>query len=315
MVAGFLGTLIALERVVALRSFWAYAAPLLTALGALISATDLSEPVGPLLVALGSLGLVIIFAVFVRRQPTLFMITMALGALSWLIGSILWLTGWPIFRVVLWWGGFLILTIVGERLELSRLLNPPRHVQMALLAAVGILLAGLIVSAVDLRIGMRLAGLGMIALALWLGLYDIARRTVWQKGLPRFVALALLAGYIWLGASGLMGTLFGSVVAGFHYDALLHALFLGFVFSMIFGHAPIIFPAILGRPIHFKMSFYGHLVLLHLALLLRIVGDLVYWLPGWQWGGLLNVVAVLLFLVNTVRSLRPAKPEGVPTHA
>jgi len=315
MVSGFLGTLITLERAVALRSTWAYASPLLTGLGAVALIVGLPDLMGPLFLALGSFGLTAIFAVFVCRQPTLFMITMALGALSWLVGNALWLAGWPIFQVILWWAGFLILTIVGERLELSRLLSPPRHVQITFLTAVGLLLAGLIVSTVDLGIGVRLAGLGMIALALWLGRYDIARRTVRQEGLPRFVACALLAGYIWLGASGLMGALFGSVVAGFHYDALLHALFLGFVFSMIFGHAPIIFPAILGLAVHFKMGFYSHLLLLHLALLLRVVGDLVYWLPGWQWGGLLNVAALLLFLVNTARSLRSAKSEGTLTHA
>lgn len=53
--------------------------------------------------------------------------------------------------------------------------------------------------------------------------------------------------------------------------------------------------------------FYSHLVLLHLSLLLRVGGDLAIWLPARQWGGLLNVIALLLFLANTGRAiLRPA---------
>jgi hypothetical protein len=88
------------------------------------------------------------------------------------------------------------------------------------------------------------------------------------------------------------------------YDALLHAVFVGFVMSMIFGHAPIIFPAILGVPINFQPAFYIQLALLHLSLALRIVSDLAGWSAGRQWGGLLNEVAILLFLAMTVISVR-----------
>jgi hypothetical protein len=199
-----------------------------------------------------------------------------------------------------------VLTIVGERLELSRLLRLPQSVQMAFVAATGLFAAGLTVSLFDFDIGVRLAGLGMIALALWLGRYDIARRTVRQTGLTRFIAVCLLAGYVWLGVSGVLALLQGGAMAGPRYDAMLHALFLGFVFSMIFGHAPVIFPGVLGVRVPFQQSFYGHLALLHASLVLRLVGDLAGWLPARQWGGLLNVVALLLFLANTVRATRSA---------
>jgi hypothetical protein len=99
----------------------------------------------------------------------------------------------------------------------------------------------------------------MLALALWLLRYDIARYTVRKTGLTRFIAVCLLSGYIWLGLSGLLALRFGGVTAGFQYDALLHTLFVGFVISMIFGHAPIIFPAVLGKPAvspTFTVTFY-----------------------------------------------------------
>ena len=306
MISGFLGTVIALERAVALRHRWTYLVPALTGFGALLLIAGLSAPAGPLLITLGSLGLVTVFGVIIRRQTALFTITMGFGALTWLVGNLLWLAGWPIPRVVLWWAGFLVLTIVGERLELSRLLNPPRRVQTAFVAATGIFVAGLAVSLFDFDVGTRLAGLGMIALALWLGRYDIARRTVQKAGLTRFIAVCLLAGYVWLGVSGVLALLQGGAIDGPRYDAMLHALLLGFVFSMIFGHAPVIFPGVLGMPVPFRQSFYGHLTLLHASLVLRVVGDLAGWLPGRQWGGLLNVVALLLFLVNTVRAARSA---------
>ncbi len=80
---------------------------------------------------------------------------------------------------------------------------------------------------------------------------------------------------------------------------MLHMIFMGFVFSMIFGHAPIIVPALLGVQVPYTPLFYIHLSLLHLSLLLRMAGDLLLWLPGRRWGGMLNGVVVVLFLLVT----------------
>jgi hypothetical protein len=115
--------------------------------------------------------------------------------------------------------------------------------------------------------------------------------------------MCLFSGFIWLGISGVLQLYFGALYAGPFYDAVLHAIFVGFVISMIFGHAPIIFPAILGTPVNFYPAFYGHLLLLHLSLLLRITGDLTSQLAVRKWGGLLNEFAILLFLGATIYSI------------
>ena len=105
------------------------------------------------------------------------------------------------------------------------------------------------------------------------------------------------------------------------YDAELHAVFLGFVMAMIFGHAPIIFPAVLGRSLPFRRRFYVHLVLLHASLVIRVAGDLAGSTYASQCGGLFNTVAVVLFLANTVTalaggsSMRVARGPGTPTAA
>jgi hypothetical protein len=184
------------------------------------------------------------------------------------------------------------------------------NVQATFLLATGLFLVGLIVALFSFDPGVRLASAGMVGLALWLLRYDIARHTTRKTGLTRFTGVCLFSGYIWLGIGGILGLLFGGITAGLRYDAILHAIFVGFVISMIFGHAPIIFPAVLGKPMPFRPIFYSHLALLHFSLLLRVIGDLTVWLPGRQWGGLLNVVALLLFLANTVRAIRSgANPE------
>jgi len=311
MVSGFLGTLIGLERAVALDCGWTYIPPLFTGLGAIALVAGFEGFVGPILLTAGSSGLIVIFVSLFRLQPAIHTVIMGIGAFSWFIGNLIYLSGSPVFQAVSWWGGFLILTIAGERLELSRMLRPAGIARVLFLVVVSILFSGMVWTWFVFDAGIRLTGLGMILMALWLMRYDIARRTVRQTGLPRFIALCLLSGYIWLAVSGVMALFYGGAEAGPAYDAILHTLFLGFVFVMIFGHAPVIFPAVLGLPVRFSHRFYIHMILLHLTLFLRIVGDLFAWLPGREWGGLLNVLAILLFFVNTLLSTRSSNMEGL----
>ena len=303
MVSGFLGTLIGLERAVAIGKPWAYGVPVLSLLGALALILGLPKEAGALLMTLSGLILVVVFVSVYLHQPTLFTLTMGLGAMVWLAGNLLWLGKMPVDHLVLWWAGFLVLTIAGERLELARLGNLSGIAGKTFQAAIGLLLGGLAVTLFSFDSGVRLTGIGLIALSLWLLTYDIARRTVRQTGLTRFIAVSLLLGHLWLGAAGLIALSFGGVTGGFSYDALLHSIFLGFVFSMIFGHAPVIFPAILGIPLAYHPRFYAHLGLLHLTLLIRVGSDLTGWEPGRMWGGLFNVLVILLFLANTLYAI------------
>lgn len=310
MVAGVFGTVIALERAVAMRTnsqsplaYGAFIPPLFSAVGSVLLFTAAAE-IGKLLIVLSGLGLVIVYAVVIHRQPTIFTIVMGLGGYMLLIGNALWANDQPIYSMVYWWMGFLILTIVGERLELARVMRPSRLRQPTFYAAVAVFIAGVVITYIDGDMGARLAGVGELALAVWLLRYDIARFTIRQSGLPRFIAACLLIGYAWLGIGGLLSLYYGDVVAGFHYDAVLHAVLLGFVFSMIFGHAPIIIPAVMKLSVPFNSRFYLHLGVLHLGLVVRVISDIIGNWSGREWGGLINVIAVLLFLANTLIAVR-----------
>jgi hypothetical protein len=233
---------------------------------------------------------------------------MALGALLWAAGSALWWGGWPVYQVAPWWSGFLVLTIAGERLELARILALRRAALASFLASAGLFLAGLLVSLFDLAAGVRISGAGLLALAAWLGRFDIARRTVRHRGLPRYIAVCLLAGYAWLALAG-AGWLAagGGFAAGPIYDFMLHSLLLGFVMSMIFGHAPIIVPALLGVSVPYSPVFYLPLGALHASLMARLLGDLAA-LPALRlWGGLLNVAAILSFVAAVALAVRRAQ--------
>ena len=310
MVCGFLGTLISLERAVALGSAWGYAAPVLVAAGALT--IDLSiGPFGPLLITLGSVVLVAIFMRLVVRQPALFIWTMTAGAGAWLVGNTLWLDRMAIYRVVYWWMAFLVLTIAGERLELNRVLRPTTMTRAAFAGAIAVVLVGVGIGMRHPDVGIRVVGAGLIALTLWLVRYDVARHTVRQPGLTRYIAVGLLAGYVWLGCAGILAVATGVPPTSLMYDATLHVVFLGFVMSMVFAHAPVIVPAVLGRSLAFDRRFYAHLAVLHASVLVRVVGDLVESLGRWRyWGGMLNAVALLMFVLNVGRSLT-ASPAHV----
>lgn len=297
MISGFLGTLIALERVAALRRRWMFGAPLLSGLGWIASLALPGSLAGPLLITLGSLLATAILIVIVRLETKIYTVTMAIGMAGWLIGNLLWLTGTPIPLVVGWWAAFLVLTISGERLELNRVLRLRRVHYRLFSAAVGILLLGVALIVLLPEVGTRISGLGMLALAVWLVRFDIARRNLRHKApLTRFIAYCLFLGYFWLGLSGVLNLFYGMQYAGPVYDALLHTVFVGFVFSMIFGHAPIILPALTRINVPFRASFYLPLALLHGSLILRVAGDLAYWQPLRMWGGLLNETAILIFI-------------------
>ena len=320
MVSGFLGTLVSLERALALagvnRSRLPYAAPLLAALGSLALLLGLPEVFGRGLMALGSLALVDIFIAILRRQPNWPHAVMGAGALLWLIGNLLWLVGEPIYRAVPWWIAFLVLTVAGERLELARVLLLRRAAWVSFLACVALVLAGLLLTLVALAPGVRLSGLGLLALGAWLLRFDLARRTVRQTGLTRYIALCLLPGYGWLAFAGLSWVGWADLFsAGLVYDAMLHAVTLGFIFSMIFGHAPLILPAVTARALPYRPYFYSHVALLHAGLLLRVSGDLAAQPSLRLWGGLLSALAILLFLGNSLWSMRPAARPASPVPA
>jgi len=184
-------------------------------------------------------------------------------------------------------------------------LRPSRLQQILFGAIILIFLAGTITSLFNLQLGTRAVGISLVLIALWSTRNDIAWRNLKHKlPLTRYIAWCLALGFVWLGVGGAFGLIFGAQFAGPRYDALLHVVFVGFVISMIFGHAPIIFPAILGVPINFQPAFYVQLVLIHLSLALRVSADYASLHPLRMWGGLINEIAILLFMGMTVYSIR-----------
>lgn len=316
MALGFLGTVISLERAVALRRPWGFAAPAAAGAGGLALLAGLPGTAGWSLLCLASVVFLLIYAVVLRIAPALHVAVMAAGGLCWYLATVLWLGAWDVSRLVPWLAGFLIFTILGERLELARVALLTKASVRAF-AAGGVLLgAGLVLTVVSgntADIGVRLAGVGLVALALWGARYDIARRTVKIAGVTRFMAVCLLTGYAWLAAAGITWLTAGDLGRSIGtYDAALHAVFLGFVMSMIFGHAPVIVPAVLKVRLPFRWWFYAHVALLHAALIVRLVGgDAFGSRLAWQVGGAGTEIAILLFLGFSAAAVLRARRRPV----
>jgi hypothetical protein len=301
MICGFFGVVIALERAVAIGRLWAYAGPLAAGAGT-IAALSGAIAIAPWLHLAASVVLLAASLDVLRRQRALFTLTMVLGAACWTVGTALWAAGASVHEVVTWWLAFLILTIAGERLDLSRFLPPSPVAQQLFVLVIGVIAAGLIGS--SSAWGPVLFAAGLVGLAAWLLRQDIARRTVRQKGLTRFIAVCLLSGYGWLAAGGAIVLAAGTLAPGTpSYDAALHALGLGFVFSMVFGHAPIIFPAVLKVAVPYHPTFYVPLALLHASVALRLAGDTTGDFEFVRVGGLLGAVALAAFIVGTAAAV------------
>lgn len=310
LVLGFVGTLISLERAVALARPWGYAAPVLSGLGAVALVTPVPDGLGAGLLVAAQVALLLVYRSLLARQPATAVTIQVLGAVSALGAAVLWAGGVAVPALVPWLVGYLVLTIFGERLELARLELLSAGAGNAALGIAVAVLGSAVVALLAPDAGSTLLGLSLLATAGWLAAKDVARRTVRARGLPRFIAGCLLAGYGWLAVAGAVWAL-GGVAEGRAYDAVLHAVFLGFVVSMILAHAPVILPAVLRRPLPYRPAFVAPAVLLHASLVLRLaVGDARDLPWAVQVGGVLNIVAVLAFVVLAAWSVltAPSRP-------
>ncbi len=299
LVLGVLGALIGAERAVALGKAWAWIGPIASALGVVAMLAGAVRGVNALIFLIAGGGLVAVFVSIYRTHPAPHVVVMGAGAVAYVAAAYAWGVRIPVPAIVPLLAAFLVITIAGERLELARFGVGTAGVVWFVVAVVAVGL-GAVVTAFGSVIGPRVAGVGLVAVALWLGHYDVARRTIERPDPTRFIAAALLAGYAWIAFAGVVWAGVGLQFGQRGYDAAVHAVFVGFVMSMIFGHAMIVLPSLSGLAFPWNPVLWVPLALLHLSLVARVVGDLTYAFDLRRWGGIVNAAALALFAAIAV---------------
>ncbi len=288
MVFGFLGTVISLERAVAVRKSWAWIVPILGLSGSLAMLVGLGPIAG--LAWLGAFGgLCGIYASIQRRAATTAILVQLVGAVAGACAVLQWLLSHTLSPALSFAAIFVIAPIIGERMELARVAFSGAQAE----SSIAVLVLGAFAAAVIPHAG-RLFGVAVLLLALRSVHIDVARRLIHAAGLPRYSAWCMLAGYGWLIAAACTWMLNGP------YDLRVHMIFLGFVFSMIFAHAPTIATAITKRPLPYSPVLYIPLIVLHLSLALRVLSALLMLTPSWRVAISANVVAIAVFMACAI---------------
>jgi hypothetical protein len=290
MLCGFLGTVIGIERAVALKAKAAFVAPLASGLGGLLLLGGETSLAAAAWLVAGA-AFVAVNVAIVRRQAAAHTVLLVGAALAWFLGTALFLSGIRAEPVIAWWFLFVVITIAAERLELTRLARRPAFAPALLFAVLVLSATGAALSAPAPQSGGVVYGLALVALALWLGMFDVARHTLFTRGLSRYMAVCLLAGYAWLAVAG--GAWSANALGVPARDVALHALGLGFIISMVMGHAPVILPAVTGLRVEFTPFFYAPLALLHVSLVLRFASE-----PFRAAGAVVNAAAIVLFALT-----------------
>ena len=296
MMSGFLGTVIGIERAVAVKLRAAFFAPLASSLGGLCLLLG-HGTAGAWLGVLAAIAFMGVNVVVVQRQRAAHTVLLLVSAGAWLAGNLLFALGLGSVEILPWWFAFLVMTIAAERLEMTRLMRRRPAAQGMLHTVLTALLLGAALSALSAAVGGVLYGAALALLALWLAVFDIARCTVFAHGLSRYMAVCLLGGYAWLAVAGAAWAV--AALGGPVRDVALHALGLGFIVSMVMGHAPVILPAIARVKLQFGAFFYVPLAALHLSLVVRLgFGTLDSSLRAV--GTVLNAAALALFAATMV---------------
>lgn len=294
MVSALFATLISLERTLILKNRWWLSIPLLNLASVAWVLLGHEIPGFALQLAAAVLLSLLYMAQWQKYRKDYF-VGLTLSALCWALSAFVLLLGKPFAAASMWYILFLLFTIVAERLELSGFIATPKWAKRLLMALLTLLFV-----AQTLPFhwgGKHLSGLIMAAVGYWLINFDIANLNLKKQGFFFFTGTTLVAGYLWLMISGVLMAL--PLTTAYHYDAVLHSFFIGFVFSMLYAHAPIIFPALLKlgfRPFH-KLLYFPVLVT-HALLLGRLYADYSLNWPLRKWLGMGQVAVMLFFFVT-----------------
>lgn len=323
MVFGFLGGAIGLERAVAFRAGspkkpkWGFLAPAFAGIGSLIMVAeslpfitrDAAFPPAAFMAhnpqalpgivwMLSMAALTAIYLGVWRRQQSVAVLIQLLGAFVGVAGIALWARGIDAQIVAPWWMAYLLLTIIGERIELARVAFIAHHIEWLIFYSSLAFALALIVMLLNPTVGYPLLGVTLAAVLLLAITHDTARKTYKIKGVAGFMGTCMLFAYVWALLAAAIWIFSPSGFEGYWRDLAIHALAIGFTMSMVAAHASMIIPSITRRPMKYHPVLWGGWAVMQLGLVVRLLGTTRADTLLWQWGDGISVVGMLGMMVT-----------------
>ena len=214
---------------------------------------------------------------------------------------------------------FPVLFILGERIELTRIISSPKSnkgFRRALMAAAG----SIILFAVGSRESFSMLGnvtflIGsVLLLVVFLSILIVENHNLRlllksRRPLQHYISRHVRVAYAWAVIGMFLAICYS--LRGFEfdlYDPFIHSLTLGFIGTMMLAHGPVILPGVLKRKFNEEKLTMLPLAVLTLSVVLRVGGDL-FMLVSYSaavrlavgFSGWFVLAAVLLFLSSIVR--------------
>lgn len=346
MVFGFLASIVMAERVVGISVFPELKdSKLLFSMVPLVAVGVVSEIFGyteseSFVKYLGSslliAGCIVFVSVLIRltrksgiKMPFYYMILSVVPLLgSAALSSFELPAGEPAFIMLLL--SFPMIFILGERVELSKFTSARSSTKKFEAAFVLSILAVTLFSIASLlssyRIQVDITSIGLFflfatllaVLSAEISNFKILTKSI--QPLQRYVSIHTRIAYGW----AISGIIFAEIyflspLSFDFYDAFIHSLAVGFIGTMLLAHGPVILPSVTGRKLESSSISIGPLLLLTIANLIRIVGDIVLnifysysvevivGLSGWL------VLASVLFFLREILSKSKLRKENTVT--
>jgi hypothetical protein len=281
LVSGFFGTLISLERFIALRRPAWLLAPAASAAGGVVAWSG--GPVEGALLCWLVAGLALLAGCVLEAGRSLMRLPLLLrilGAACWSAGTLLWLQGALAYQALPGWLAFLVLTIASERDDVAGTLRTRPLAAVAFGAGVVLLPLSMLVAGLEATLRLQIPasaqapgpGLiqwtGCLLLALVLLTSDVSQGQ--GEGWGRWEWRATRVADVWLLVASLLGlSQHWLPFAG--AGPAWHALLLGFAFSTLFAQMPRLLMSVSGARLRYTSWFVLPLVLLSASLVLRVV--------------------------------------------
>ena len=311
MVCAFFGTLITLERALALRHALGLLAPLAAGTGGLLMWAVPGQAAAEAMWFTAAAALLMLYvAAGLTRAWSLPLGVELAGTVCWIAGILAWAQGHR-DSALLGWMAFLVLTIGGERRELMQMVRLGPLARISFGGTIGAILVAVAcgnVAAAGTSIApwvpTAIWWVACASLSGWLLRWDIAPRMWRRPGWIGHTAICLTVGYGWLLAGALLG-LAALLRPGGATAVAPHAVLLGFVFAMVFGHAPIVLPALSGIRPQYSSWARVPIWLLTASLVLRLAGADAGNRALLAWAGAGHALAIALFaLIMLLATLR-----------